>query len=176
MTCKPKAKGKKGSIVSFTLKMCPTISKGNFLLDPLNKQQFIDLLRQKLKAAECFMLPPMQTSWLSKKLLKPQPFPCPQAKKDARQQIRDIQHAKFDLGLFTYKSHVLFLQCFVEFWYNLKTAWSWKNSKLIPAYNKLQMYLIRYFLVQLRLNQQVRMLLWQCIVGRKMTPLTIHTW
>ena len=33
MTCRPRAKGKKGSTVSFALEMCPTISKENFLPD-----------------------------------------------------------------------------------------------------------------------------------------------
>ena len=52
------------------------------------------------------MLPLMQTSWLSKNYWSHNLFFAPELKKNARQQILDIQQAKFDLGLFTYKLHV----------------------------------------------------------------------
>ena len=68
MTHRQWAKGKRGSTVSFILEMCLTITKENFLIDPLNKQQFLSKDSRQLDV-KFFMLHQVLTSWLSKKQL-----------------------------------------------------------------------------------------------------------
>ena len=53
MTHKRRARGRKGPTVSFTKEMCLTVAKDIFLSDPLNKQNFLQLLGDNLQMAGC---------------------------------------------------------------------------------------------------------------------------
>ena len=53
MTHRRRAKGKKGPTVAFSLGICLTVTKENFLRDAFNKQRFIKFLAESLQVAGC---------------------------------------------------------------------------------------------------------------------------
>ena len=53
MTHKRRARGRKEPTVSFIKEMCLTVAKDIFLSDPLNKQNFLQLLGDNLQMAGC---------------------------------------------------------------------------------------------------------------------------
>ena len=79
MTCRPGATGEKGSTMSFTLEMCLTISKENFLLDPLIKQQFT---WAKTQGSKVFLASSDADLMIVQRANEATNFLCPQAKKE----------------------------------------------------------------------------------------------
>ena len=142
MTHRRRSKGKKGLTVSFSIDMCLTVKKEDFLSDPLNKQRFIHFLSQNLQTAGCEVVQATadadslivqkaiesahiqdtvlvgdDTDLLVLSLHHLQEatnnlFFAPEPKKNAKKRVWDIRHIQIDLGGFICK-HILFLHAFL---------------------------------------------------------------